>query len=121
MAARAPIATLTPATFPDGGPMPLVARPHTGEPTRCGWRETRGGLLEGQRSRGRLFAGEGKPEDLAISDERLCGPAGNVGGDVAFLTGVLRHLIERGWVDEEFVADRTEGFEAGRRQLGGFG
>jgi hypothetical protein len=27
---RAPIATLTPATLPDGGPMPLVARPHTG-------------------------------------------------------------------------------------------
>ena len=27
---RAPIATLTPGTLPDGGPMPLVARPHTG-------------------------------------------------------------------------------------------
>lgn len=27
---RALIATLTPATMPDGGPMPLVARPHTG-------------------------------------------------------------------------------------------
>ena len=28
--ARAPIATLTPGTLPDGGAMPLVARPHTG-------------------------------------------------------------------------------------------
>jgi hypothetical protein len=28
--ARAPIATLIPATLSDGGPMPLVARPHTG-------------------------------------------------------------------------------------------
>ncbi len=35
----------------------------------------------------------------------------NIGGDVAFLTGVLRHLIEHGWVDEEFVAAHTEGFD----------
>ncbi len=35
----------------------------------------------------------------------------NIGGDVAFLTGTLRHLIERGWVDEEFVAAHTTGFE----------
>ncbi len=34
----------------------------------------------------------------------------NIGGDVAYLTGVLRHLIERGWVDEEFVAAHTEGY-----------
>ena len=34
----------------------------------------------------------------------------NIGGDVAYLTGVLRHLIERGWVDEEFVAAHTDGF-----------
>ena len=35
----------------------------------------------------------------------------NIGGDIAFLTGVLRHLIEHGWVDEEFVAAHTEGFD----------
>ena len=34
----------------------------------------------------------------------------NIGGDVAYLTGVLRHLIERGWVDEEFVEAHTNGF-----------
>ena len=34
----------------------------------------------------------------------------NIGGDVAFLTGVLRHLIEHDWVDEEFVAAHTDGF-----------
>ncbi|MDQ3759281.1 MAG: molybdopterin-dependent oxidoreductase, partial [Actinomycetota bacterium] len=34
----------------------------------------------------------------------------NIGGDIAFLTGVLKHLIERKWVDEAFVADHTEGF-----------
>ncbi len=41
----------------------------------------------------------------------------NVGGDVAYLTGVLRHLIERGWVDEEFVAAHTEGFTALRDEV----
>ena len=34
----------------------------------------------------------------------------NVGGDLAFLTGVLRHLVENGWVDREFVEERTTGF-----------
>jgi molybdopterin-dependent oxidoreductase alpha subunit len=34
----------------------------------------------------------------------------NIGGDVAYLTGVLRHLIERGWVDEDFIAAHTDGF-----------
>lgn len=34
------------------------------------------------------------------------------GGDVAFLGGVLKGLIEQGGVDERFVADHTEGFEA---------
>jgi molybdopterin-dependent oxidoreductase alpha subunit len=33
-----------------------------------------------------------------------------VGGDVAFLHGVTRHLIERGWIDREFVDRRTTGF-----------
>jgi molybdopterin-dependent oxidoreductase alpha subunit len=36
----------------------------------------------------------------------------NVGGDVAFLTGVMKALVERGWGDERFVAERTNGFEA---------
>ena len=29
----------------------------------------------------------------------------NVGGDLAFLTGALRHLVENGWVDRSFVDD----------------
>ena len=41
----------------------------------------------------------------------------NVGGDVAFLTGTLRHLIERGWVDEEFVTRHTAGFEELREEV----
>ncbi|MBN6056429.1 FdhF/YdeP family oxidoreductase [Nonomuraea sp. RK-328] len=43
----------------------------------------------------------------------------NVGGDIGFLNGVLKHLVERGWVDEEFVADRTTGFERAREAVAG--
>ncbi|MGA4990539.1 FdhF/YdeP family oxidoreductase [Nonomuraea bangladeshensis] len=35
----------------------------------------------------------------------------NVGGDIGFLNGVLKHLVENGWVDKEFVDQRTTGFE----------
>src|SRR6266850_1075836 len=34
-----------------------------------------------------------------------------VGGDIAFLHGVLKHLIERDWWDHDFVSRRTTGFE----------
>lgn len=33
------------------------------------------------------------------------------GGDVAFLNGVARHIIDSGWHDERFVAAHTTGFE----------
>ncbi|MFC5747765.1 FdhF/YdeP family oxidoreductase [Actinomadura rugatobispora] len=42
----------------------------------------------------------------------------HTGGDVAFLTGVLKHLVERGWADESFVADHTTGFGETRDLLG---
>jgi molybdopterin-dependent oxidoreductase alpha subunit len=35
----------------------------------------------------------------------------NVGGDIGFLAGVLRHLIERGSVNESFVREHTNGFD----------
>ena len=35
-----------------------------------------------------------------------------VGGDIALLTGLLKHLIEAGGVDERFVAERTNGWES---------
>ncbi|MCS6816304.1 MAG: FdhF/YdeP family oxidoreductase [Blastocatellia bacterium] len=34
-----------------------------------------------------------------------------VGGDIAFLNGVLKHLIANGWVDRAFIAEHTEGWE----------
>ncbi|MEV0233286.1 FdhF/YdeP family oxidoreductase [Nonomuraea sp. NPDC050786] len=43
----------------------------------------------------------------------------NVGGDIGFLNGVLKHLIENGWVDKEFVERRTTGFEELRAELAG--
>src|SRR3954454_15756318 len=38
----------------------------------------------------------------------------HTGGDLAFLVGVLRALIETGGIDDTFVRDCTEGFEAAR-------
>ncbi len=35
----------------------------------------------------------------------------NVGGDIAFLNGTLKWMIERGLVDQEFVRSHTAGFE----------
>jgi len=35
-----------------------------------------------------------------------------VGGDIAALKGVLKHLLERGAVEADFIAEHTEGFEA---------
>ncbi|HSH39762.1 MAG TPA: FdhF/YdeP family oxidoreductase [Chthoniobacterales bacterium] len=34
----------------------------------------------------------------------------NQGGDIAFLTGVLKVLIENGWTDESFINQHTAGF-----------
>src|SRR5215470_12091245 len=36
----------------------------------------------------------------------------HVGGDIPFFYGVLKHLIENGWVDREFIATRTTGWDA---------
>lgn len=36
----------------------------------------------------------------------------HAGGDVPFLYGVLKHLIEHNWVDRDFIAARTTGWDA---------
>jgi molybdopterin-dependent oxidoreductase alpha subunit len=41
----------------------------------------------------------------------------HTGGDIAFINGVLKHLIERGWTDDAFIADHTTGFEALKSSL----
>ncbi|HEY5932743.1 MAG TPA: hypothetical protein VIT63_07490 [Nitrospira sp.] len=35
----------------------------------------------------------------------------HVGGDIPFFYGVLKHLIEQSWVDRDFIAARTVGWE----------
>lgn len=35
----------------------------------------------------------------------------HTGGDLAFLNGVLKHLIERDWLDRPFIEAHTSGFE----------
>jgi molybdopterin-dependent oxidoreductase alpha subunit len=42
-----------------------------------------------------------------------------VGGDIAFLHGVMKHLIEREWLDREFLASRTSGFDELRAAIAG--
>lgn len=41
----------------------------------------------------------------------------NVGGDIAFLNGTLRWMIEQGWVDRAFIDQHTAGFEELRTAL----
>src|SRR5207302_5470071 len=41
----------------------------------------------------------------------------NVGGDVAFLSGSIKHMIESGWIDRGFVDQHTSGFEELARSL----
>src|SRR5439155_23179862 len=41
----------------------------------------------------------------------------NVGGDIGFLNGVLKHMVERDWVDRSFIAEHTTGFEELRAAL----
>ncbi len=38
-----------------------------------------------------------------------------LGGDVALLNGIMNHIIAQGWHNEEFVNERTEGFEEFRQ------
>ncbi|SDG66270.1 oxidoreductase alpha (molybdopterin) subunit [Sinosporangium album] len=41
----------------------------------------------------------------------------NVGGDIGFLNGVLKHLVENGWVDRAFVEEHTSGFDEAARAV----
>ena len=43
----------------------------------------------------------------------------NVGGDIAFLSGTLRHMIENNWVDRDFIAEHTSGFDEMAAELAG--
>ena len=39
------------------------------------------------------------------------------GGDIGFFSGVLKHLLERDWLDPAFVSERTSGIEALRAEV----
>lgn len=41
----------------------------------------------------------------------------STGGDIGFLNGVLKHLLERGWIDEPFITAHTNGWPALKRSL----
>ena len=41
----------------------------------------------------------------------------NVGGDIAFLSGTLKHMIENSWIDREFISGYTTGFDETMRTV----
>jgi molybdopterin-dependent oxidoreductase alpha subunit len=41
----------------------------------------------------------------------------HAGGDIAFFSGVLKHLIEHDWLDKEFIAARTVAFEDAKAKI----
>jgi molybdopterin-dependent oxidoreductase alpha subunit len=41
----------------------------------------------------------------------------HIGGDIALLTGIAKHLLERGGIDHEFIESHTEGFDGFREQI----
>ena len=41
----------------------------------------------------------------------------NLGSDVALLNGIMHAIISRGWHKQDFVAERTEGFEDFRKMI----
>ena len=41
----------------------------------------------------------------------------NVGGDIAFLSGVLKHMLANDWIDRTFVDQHTTGFHELQREL----
>ena len=43
----------------------------------------------------------------------------NVGGDRAFIAGVIKHLIDQSWVDDKFISDKTAGFAELKSTLAG--
>jgi molybdopterin-dependent oxidoreductase alpha subunit len=42
----------------------------------------------------------------------------NTGGDKAFIAGVIKHMIEQGWTDEDFIGGQTSGFDDLKTALG---
>lgn len=44
----------------------------------------------------------------------------NTGGDKAFIAGVIKHLIDRGWTNEAFIAEKTTGFEDLKSAVSGY-
>jgi molybdopterin-dependent oxidoreductase alpha subunit len=43
----------------------------------------------------------------------------NVGGDIGFLNGAFKHMVERGWVDKSFIDAHSVGFEAAAANVAG--
>jgi formate dehydrogenase alpha subunit len=67
----------------------------------------------------RIFRAKEKGAKLIVADPRKIHLASmadiyvsqNLGTDVALLNGIMHVILERGWHDQAFIEERTEGFE----------
>jgi formate dehydrogenase major subunit len=51
------------------------------------------------------------PKKIAMADYAVIYAAQRCGSDVAVLNGLMHLMIKNGWYDQEYVAERCEGFE----------
>ena len=59
--------------------------------------------------------------DSALLGTQICDAffSIKVGGDIAFMNGVLKHLIANGWTDKKFIAQHTNGWSELEQELEG--
>jgi formate dehydrogenase alpha subunit len=68
----------------------------------------------------RIFRAKAKGAKIIVADPRKIQIASiadiyvsqNLGTDVALLNGIMHVILDRGWHDQAFIEERTEGFEA---------
>ncbi|MBX3278348.1 MAG: FdhF/YdeP family oxidoreductase [Acidobacteria bacterium] len=44
----------------------------------------------------------------------------HIGGDRAFIAGAIRHLVEQGWINDDFISEYTSGFDELKTRLLGY-
>lgn len=76
----------------------------------------------------RIFRAKKKGARLIVADPRKIQLAAmadvyvrqNLGTDVALLNGIMHVILEKGWHDQAFIAERTEGFEEFKKVIAGY-
>ena len=72
-------------------------------------------ILRAKEKGARLIVADPRKIQLAMMADVYVSQ--NLGTDVALLNGIMNVIIERGWHDQAFIEDRTEGFEDARKVI----